>query len=651
MTPLFSEHFDRHAAWRLDVGQRLEQLGGWLRDHELLDPGLDERLRRLQSQVREDKVMVAFVAEFSRGKSELINAIFFPGHGRRIIPASAGRTTMCPTELGWDAQQPPGLRLLPIETRLQPASVAEWRLSPAAWESVDLDIRDPQRLAQAMERVAEVRRVAVDEARALGLWHDESPEDNPRLLEGGEVEVPRWRHALVNLPHPLLKQGLMILDTPGLNAIGAEPELTVSLLPQAQAVVFILAADTGVTRSDLAIWREHLGGAPQQPHARLVVLNKIDTLWDPLRTPQEVQDQIARQRQACSDVLGVPVEQVLPVSAQKGLVAKIQNDTGLLVESHLPALELALAHGLLGQRQRILREAVHAGAIRLQAEAARTLTQRRRELAEQLMELRGLRGKNLAVIRHLQARIAREQAEFDDSGARIQAVRSVHMKLLRELMEMLGADALRAEMAGLTATLRQPGFKLGVRKAYDHAFGRLRERLRRAQAAAADIHSMLAVSFRQLNAEHGFSLQVPPMPDFRASLEGLEAVERSHQQYLGLGHRLQLARPEFAERLVRALTSRLRVIHESALGEVELWNKTAASQLDTQLRDRRRSFARRTEAAERVQQAAASLDERIAQLESQEALAQSLSQRLAGFAEALVDLREPGDDEPARKIA
>ena len=33
----------------------------------------------------------------------------------------------------------------------------------------------------------------------------------------------------------------MILDTPGLNALGAEPELTLSMLPSAHAVLFILA--------------------------------------------------------------------------------------------------------------------------------------------------------------------------------------------------------------------------------------------------------------------------------------------------------------------------------------------------------------------------------------------------------------------------
>ena len=71
----------------------------------------EERLRRIETQMRSDKVMVAFVAEFSRGKSELINAIFFADAGRRVLPATPGRTTMCPVELAWDAEHPNLYRL------------------------------------------------------------------------------------------------------------------------------------------------------------------------------------------------------------------------------------------------------------------------------------------------------------------------------------------------------------------------------------------------------------------------------------------------------------------------------------------------------------------------------------------------------------
>ena len=123
-------------------------------------------------------------------------------------------------------------------------------------------------IAKALEKVSEIRRVSIEDARALGFWHDDLTDENPVPDVDGLVEVPMWRHALINIAHPLLKQGLVILDTPGLNAIGAEPELTVSLIPQAHAVVFILGADTGVTKSDLSIWREHLIAESGETDAR-----------------------------------------------------------------------------------------------------------------------------------------------------------------------------------------------------------------------------------------------------------------------------------------------------------------------------------------------------------------------------------------------
>jgi hypothetical protein len=641
----FNDQFDQHGTWRREFALRLKLLSEWLKDHDLLDSAVEERLRRLETQMRSDKVMVAFVAEFSRGKSELINAIFFAGYKRRIMPASAGRTTMCPTELGFDAEVPPCLRLLPIETRLQPQPLMEWRAVPEKWTRIDLDVNDPAQLAQAFEKVAEVRRVTQEEARALGFWHDEAPEDNPIVGPDGTIEVPRWRHALINIAHPLLRQGLVILDTPGLNAIGAEPELTVNLIPQAHAVVFILAADTGVTKSDLSIWREHLITEDADPASRLVVLNKIDTMWDSLSTPVQVQAQIERQRATTAEILGLAQEQVIPVSAQKGLVAKVNSDAELLQRSHLPVLEQALSHGVMGQRRKILRAAVAASITELRAEAARAINIRRRDLAEQMVELKGLRGKNMSVIKHMRARIEQEQGDFDASGAKIHAVRSVHLKLLRDVFTLLGTGSLKIEMAELTRALRQPGIKLGVRKAYGATFERLRAGLNKAQGISGEIQSMLTGTFRQLNAEHGFSLQAPREPDLARYERDLDLIERSHMQYLGVGNALRLAQPEFADRLVRALATRLRVVYESALGEVELWNKSAAAQLDAQLRERRRNFGRRLEAIERIQQAASGLDQRIAEIEAQENALDELDTKLGELTAHLTDI--PAADQAA----
>ncbi len=638
MGPSFNEQFDQHGMWRREFAQQLKRLADWMSSHDLMDAALQERLQRLEDQVRSDKVMVAFVAEFSRGKSELINAIFFAGYGRRIMPASAGRTTMCPTELGYEIGVAPSLRLLPIETRLQVQSLTEWRTKRDRWEEVPLDVADADQIAKALEKVAEVRKVSLDNARALGFWHDDLTDENPVPDAQGLVEVPMWRHAIINIPHPLLKQGLVILDTPGLNAVGAEPELTVNLIPQAHAVVFILGADTGVTRSDLAIWREHLAMEPESMDGRLVVLNKIDTLWDTLNSAEQVHAQMQRQRITSAEMLGVPIERVVPVSAQKGLVAKITADDVLLESSGLPVLEEVLAQGIMGRRQAILRAAVANGVASLRAETARVINIRRRDLDDQMAELRSLRGKNASVIESMRHRIEQEQREFDLSTAKIQAVRAVHLKLLRDVFQQLGAKALKAELAELAQSLQKKGLKLGVKQIYLDTFDKLRSTMDKAQASGTEIQAMLGGTFRQLNAEFGFSLQVPPAPQLEHFSNDLNQIEQSHLQYLGLGNALKLAQPEFAERLVRALAMRLRTVYESAANDLELWSKSATAQLDAQLRERRKSFARRIEAVDRIQHAASGLVERISEIEAGEGELLLLERRLQELTGQLITL-------------
>ena len=615
----FIQQFDLHSRWRQQRAQDLARIGQWLGGHDLLDDGARARLAHLQSQFASDRVMVAFVAEFSRGKSELINAIFFAGYGRRIMPASAGRTTMCPTELGYEAGLPPCLRLLPIETRMQAQSLLEWRSAPEQWQRIDLDVNQPEQLAQAIEQVAQTLRVPVEQARALGFWHEDNPQDNPLPGPDGLVEVPRWRHALINMAHPLLKQGLVIVDTPGLNAIGTEPELTVGMLPQAHAVVFILAADAGVSKSDLAIWREHLAPSAERGESRLVVLNKIDVLWDELSSPQAVEAQIERQRLHSAEVLGLQGQQVYAVSAHKGLLAKVRQDAQLLQQSRLPELERALADDVLGQRRRLLQSVLQQAVHHLRTEVERQLQVRSHEIEEQVQELQSLRGKNATVIRQMRARIELEQAEFDQSALRIQAVRSVHLKTLRLLFAQLGSNQIKAEVAEFAQALKQPGVKLGVKTIYKDTFARLRGGMSQSQHWANEVQDMLSGMFRSLNAEYGFTLQTPQRLDLTRFVREIDGIESAHLQYLGLTNLLRLTQVGFCERLAKAVLSSLRKLYEEASSEAEIWSKTAASQLDGQLRERKRNFARRIEAVHRIQEAAGSLDERINELLARQA--------------------------------
>ena len=72
-----ANHFAAYTAWRTRLADCLGTFQTWLNKNELSDGQSDLRLSQLLERLREDRLNVAFVAEFSRGKSELINAVFF----------------------------------------------------------------------------------------------------------------------------------------------------------------------------------------------------------------------------------------------------------------------------------------------------------------------------------------------------------------------------------------------------------------------------------------------------------------------------------------------------------------------------------------------------------------------------------------------
>lgn len=257
-----------------------------------------------------------------------------------------------------------------------------------------IDTTSAEAMQEALRHVSDVIRVPPAVAENLGFTLAEGDSELLRRGEDGCVEIPRWRHAVINFPHPLLEQGLVILDTPGLNAIGTEPELTLSLLPNAHAVLFILAADTGVTQSDLTVWREHIASAGGRSKGRIVVLNKIDTLWDELKSAQEVSAEICRQVDTCAWTLDLAEDQIFPVSAQKALVAKINGDGELLQRNRLGELETALSQELIPAKQEIVRDGIDADFADCFQRTRSLLDSRLSGLHEQLSELTELRGKN-----------------------------------------------------------------------------------------------------------------------------------------------------------------------------------------------------------------------------------------------------------------
>jgi hypothetical protein len=198
------QDFKQYTAWRKAVVASLEDYQQWVASAGLTDAATDQRIARSLARLADDKLSVAFVAEFSRGKSELINALFFADYGQRILPSAAGRTTMCPTELMYDPAYPPCIRLLPIETRASHMSTSDYRDDPAAWTVLPLALDAGDEMSETFKQVSMTKHVTIAEAKTYGLYDETDPDVGATLDDNGMIEISLWRHAIINFPHPLL---------------------------------------------------------------------------------------------------------------------------------------------------------------------------------------------------------------------------------------------------------------------------------------------------------------------------------------------------------------------------------------------------------------------------------------------------------------
>lgn len=623
------QDFEQYSAWRQDVAMALEKYQMWVNAAELADAATEQRIARALARLADDRLSVAFVAEFSRGKSELINAIFFADYGQRILPSAAGRTTMCPTELMYDPAFPPCIRLLPIETRASNLSTSDYRDDPAAWTVLPLALDAGEEMHETFKQVSMTKHVKVEEAKRYGLFDETDPDVAATLDDNGEIEISLWRHAIINFPHPLLKQGLVILDTPGLNAIGTEPELTLNLIPNAHAVLFILAAETGVTKSDIEVWRTHIGAGA----GRIVVMNKIDAMWDELKTEAENDAEIERQQTTVAHMLALEPRQVFPVSAQKALVGKINGDMALLEKSRLGALEAALFNELIPAKQDIIRKQLSDDLNAVVSIQQATIGARIRDIVEQLQELKSLRGKNQGVIAHMMRRVEVEKKEFDGSLFKLQGTRAVFARLSTELYTTLGMDIVHKEIAAVREAMAASRFvTTGIRGPVKHFFDQARANLAVSNGKIAEISEMMEMMYRKFAAEHGLSLAVPMTLSLDKYRKEVDAIEEVYVKQFGTTTLLITSRDAVIERFFDSIASRVRRSYRAANADVEAWLKVIMSPLEAQIRQHKDQLKHRLASIQRIHDATDSLETKIESFEASQFALEKVKARLNDLA-------------------
>lgn len=300
-----------------------------LAQQEGLPPALLERSRELQERLASGRLHLAVLGQFKRGKSSLINALL----GAEVLPQGVLPVTLIPIFLRSGSR--PEIQVV--------------------FEDGRTEIHPP---ASLKDFVSEI--------------------ENPRNQKGvQQVDV--------SYPSPLLRQGIVLIDTPGVGSTHQHnTEATLVALPRFDAGIVVLSADPPITAAEVEFLRQIC----QHVTHLFFVLNKIDYLKrsgnGDSRGAAEAEQFL---RQVLESNLDIAQPEIFLTSALQGLEARTIGDPALWEASGMASFETALLELARHGRAAVLEQAIRRKTQNVAAEADHLLALRQQALRLPLADL------------------------------------------------------------------------------------------------------------------------------------------------------------------------------------------------------------------------------------------------------------------------
>ena len=237
--PGYDDSLRSYARRRAQVVECLEELAA-------INAGIGQtaraaRIRETRDSLVNQRFTLLVLGEFKRGKSTLVNRLI----GREVLPVGSAPTTAVITRVSYGEE--PSARLIMADGGERP---------------VELD-----RLSEEITLVQSGE--GANQARHAGIARAE-----------------------VSLPAPICRDGVDIVDSPGLGEHVTRSEVTYEALPNADAVIFVTdAAQLG--SEDEGFVRERLLGA-EIDHV-FFVINKWDRVFNEAEDPQAEKAALSRR--------------------------------------------------------------------------------------------------------------------------------------------------------------------------------------------------------------------------------------------------------------------------------------------------------------------------------------------------------------------
>lgn len=276
-----------------------------------------EGLKQLGLKVDRDTFKIQIVGTFKNGKSTFINALL----GEDILPTKVVPCTAVINEIKYG------------ETK---KAILNFR-NPLP-ETLLSDIPDAT--------LAHMKAHGMKEVPPMEIDYDRISDYVTIPVDGDPDEISlKSPYLSVELfyPSPLLKEGVEIIDSPGLNEQDERTAVTLEYLDKADAIIFLLDATKACSKDEMDTLEDIL--VPKGFDDMFFVVNRFDLV--------AIKEQAEVKRFVENKVNKYTTNEIYYISALNALEGKVENDQDKLIKSGLSPFEKRLAEFLAKDKGKI----------------------------------------------------------------------------------------------------------------------------------------------------------------------------------------------------------------------------------------------------------------------------------------------------------
>src|SRR5262249_50987520 len=326
------------------------------------------------------------------------------------------------------------------------------------------------------------------------------------------------------------------------------------------AILFLLATDTGVTKSDLEIWQRYVQTYQTR---RIAVLNKIDLLWDDLKSAVEIDASVGRQIDETCRLLELPRDHVIALSAQKALLSRIRSDQAMLERSGIRELEELLANEIVPAKQEILRSAVvkEMGAM-VEGSLQSVMAQLTATQAE-LQELSKLSGKNRELAKSMLARLEKDRAVYLQHMETFKASYGIVLKQGHALMANLDEEHIDDIFARSSRDIEGSWTTAGLWRSMNSLFEAFTRQADKILAFASETRNFVDKVYHDFQEKYGFANLTPPPLNLEKHILSMKALKQNTERFCRDPVNVMTEKHFLVRKFYNGLVTEARIVFQS----------------------------------------------------------------------------------------